>query len=720
MIKNISFRIIQTNSIMIRKTILLLTCVVASFQAKADEGMWTLYNLPPQVYEIMQNEGCTMPYNDLYYGDNALKNAVVNFSGFCTGVVVSPNGLVFTNHHCGFEAIRSHSTVEHDYMLNGFYAKSYEEELPNENMFVSFMIDQTDITDMLKAKGFEDLSTFGQEEFIDSLTQVMTDSVKRIDESLHVSIDPFFEGNRFYATTYQDFTDLRLVFAIPKSMGKFGGETDNWMWPRQTCDFSVFRIYADPKTNGPAAYSENNVPYHPKRWAQVSMQGYKAGDFAMTIGYPGSTQRYRSSYGIQEIRDVENAVRAQVRGVKQDVMIKHMRASEAVRIMYDSKYAESSNYWKNAIGMNKCIDSIGLIAQKAAYEEKIRQWVDKTGYLKDKLDLDTLKSLYAQNKMPNFVVNNIYESFFTTSELFTRFLKTLTGKEALGPEDNPEEQYYIFEDNSDKWDKALDKEVLAAMLKNYAEQVDEEYWPDFYEEIKTKYNNDYAAYVDYLYDNSLLMKDGTKIYFNKEEFEKDPGVAFGRNIYSKVIGLYLGLMLRSSQIDEQERYLCDAIIRMEQDQPHYSDANFTMRLSYGQVGEYMLNGMGSGYYTTAESIVAKMDKASENVEYEAEPIMRQLLSAKDFGPYTDRTTGKMQLCFLTNNDITGGNSGSPMFNGKGELIGLAFDGNWDSLSSDIFFDKQLARCIGVDIRFVLFMMDRWGHADRLLKEINAQ
>ena len=409
-----------------------------------------------------------------------------------------------------------------------------------------------------------------------------------------------------------------------------------------------------------------------------------------------------------------------MRGVKQDVMIKHMRASEAVRIMYDSKYAESSNYWKNAIGMNKCIDSIGLIAQKAAYEEKIRQWVDKTGYLKDKLDLDTLKSLYAQNKMPNFVVNNIYESFFTTSELFTRFLKTLTGKEALGPEDNPEEQYYIFEDNSDKWDKALDKEVLATMLKNYAEQVDEEYWPDFYEEIKTKYNNDYAAYVDYLYDNSLLMKDGTKIYFNKEEFEKDPGVAFGRNIYSKVIGLYLGLMLRSSQIDEQERYLCDAIIRMEQDQPHYSDANFTMRLSYGQVGEYMLNGMGSGYYTTAESIVAKMDKASENVEYEAEPIMRQLLSAKDFGPYTDRTTGKMQLCFLTNNDITGGNSGSPMFNGKGELIGLAFDGNWDSLSSDIFFDKQLARCIGVDIRFVLFMMDRWGHADRLLKEINAQ
>ena len=705
---------------MIRKTILLLTCVVASFQAKADEGMWTLYNLPPQVYEIMQNEGFAMPYNDLYYGDNALKNAVVNFSGYCTGVVVSPNGLVFTNHHCGFDAIRSHSTVEHDYMLNGFYAKSYEEELPNENMFVSFMIDQRDITDMLKAKGFEVLGAFSQEEFIDSLTNVMTDSVKRIDKSLHVTIDPFFEGNRYYATTYQDFTDLRLVFAVPKSMGKFGGETDNWMWPRQTCDFSVFRIYADPKTNGPAAYSENNVPYHPKRWAQVSMQGYKAGDFAMTIGYPGSTQRYLSSFGIQEMRDVENTVRAQVRGVKQDVMIKHMRASEAVRIMYDSKYAESSNYWKNAIGMNKCIDSIGIIAQKAAFEERIRQWMDQTGYLKDKLNFDLLKNLYDQNKVPKFVVNNLYESFIGTSELFNRYMKTIRGMEAKGPEDNPEEQYYIFEDNSSEWDKALDKEVLAAMLKNYAAQVDEEYWPDFYQTIKSEYNNNYAAYVDYLYDNSILLKNDTKVYFNKDDYEKDPGVVFGQNIYSKLVGQYLGLMLRSSQIEEQERYLCDAIMRMEQDQPHYSDANFTMRLSYGQVGEYMLNGMGSGYYTTAESIVAKMDKASENVEYEAEPIMRQLLSAKDFGPYTDRTTGKMQLCFLTNNDITGGNSGSPMFNGKGELIGLAFDGNWDSLSSDIFFDKQLARCIGVDIRFVLFMMDRWGHADRLLKEINAQ
>jgi len=689
-------------------------------QARADEGMWTIYNLPPQVYEIMQNEGFSMTYNDLYYGENALKNAVVNFSGYCSGVVVSPNGLVFTNHHCGFEAIRSHSTVEHDYMLNGFYAKTYEEELPNKDMFVSFMVDQADITPRLVAMGIEQMSNTRREVLVDSLTNAMTDSVKRIDKTLHVSIDPFYEGNRYYATTYQDFTDLRLVFTVPKSMGKFGGETDNWMWPRQTCDFSVFRIYADPKTNGPAAYSEENVPYHPKRWAQVSMQGYKDGDFAMTIGYPGSTERYLSSYGIRQMRDAENAVRAQVRGVKQEVMLRHMRASEAVRIKYDSKYAQSSNYWKNSIGMNKCIDSIGIISQKAAFEQRIRQWQDTTGYLKGQLDFDKMKDLYAKMYQPTYTFYNLVEAFFRSSEFFSRARAIGFGMEVKGPKDKPKKQYMQFDDNSNEWDEALEKEVLAAMLKNYASQVEKQYLPKFYATIHTKFADNYTAYVDYLWKKSILMKPGKKLYFNKKSFKKDPGVQFGADIMDIVYDLREQMGNNDDDIATQERYLCDAVVRMEQDLPHYSDANFTMRLSYGQVGEYLLNGSPSGYYTTAESIVEKMDRANENFEYEAEPIMRQLLTAKDFGAYTDKTTGKMQLCFLTNNDITGGNSGSPMFNGKGELIGLAFDGNWDSLSSDIFFDKQLARCIGVDIRFVLFMMDRWGHADRLLKEINAK
>ena len=702
------------------KTLLLSALLATGTAAHADEGMWTLFDLPQPVFQQMQSYGFALPYEGLYSADNAIKNAVVNFSGYCSGVVVSPDGLVFTNHHCGFEAIRSHSTVEHDYMLNGFYAKSYEEELPNEDMFVSFMVDQKDITDYVNSLGIQEMSISSQEHLLDSLENAMSREVKANDSTLRVELKPFYEGNRYYVTTYRDFTDLRLVFTIPKSMGKFGGETDNWMWPRQTCDFSVFRIYADPKTNGPAPYSKDNVPYHPEHWAQVSLDGYKDGDFAMTMGYPGSTERYLSSYGIREMRNAQNTPRVQVRGIKQEIMLRHMRADEAVRIKYDSKFAQSSNYWKNSMGMNKCIDSIGIIQQKEAYEKRIRQYQDQTGLLKGKLDFDKMAELYKKRFNLARTLTLFSETFGRTNEFTTRAIRLSYGMEVKGPKDNPKKQYVEFADNSDEWDEALDKEVMAALLKNYAEQVDASQLPDFYKTINGKFKGDYKKYVDYLYDKSMIMKKGEKIYFNKKSYKKDLGVQYGIDLIDFI--QKIGEMTKplDDSIAIQERYLCDAKLRMEQDLPHYSDANFTMRLSYGQVGGYELGGKPSGYYTTAESIVEKMNRADENIEYAAEPIMKQLLSSNDFGPYTDKTTGKMQLCFLTNNDITGGNSGSPMFNGKGQLIGLAFDGNWDSLSSDIHFDTRLARCIGVDIRYVLFMMDRWGHADRLLKEINAK
>ena len=694
---------------------------LSSLKIYADEGMWTLYNLPSQVFAQMQQEGFSLPSTALYSDANAIKNCVVNFSGYCSGVVVSPDGLVFTNHHCGFEAIRSHSTVEHDYMLNGFFAKSYEEELPNENMFVSFMRSQEDITDKLWAEAKKrNIADSEWTPLIDSLQQAMNDSVKLIDKSLHVEIDPFYEGNSYFATVYQMFRDLRLVFTIPKSMGKFGGDTDNWMWPRQTCDFSVFRIYADPKTNGPAEYSKDNVPYHPASWAPVSTEGYKDGDFSMTVGYPGSTSRYLSSYGIREMRDAENATRVQVRGLKQEIMKRHMDASEAVRIKYDSKYAQSANYWKNSMGMNKCIDSIGIIQQKQSYENRIRAYQDSTGYLKGQLDFALLEKLYQKR----FELMRAYyyyrETFGRTNELVTRAMRANNGGlELKGPMEKPRKQYFIFDDNSTEWDEALDKEVLIALMKNYREKIPSKYWPDFYTKtVDRKFRGDFKKYVDWLYDKSILMKKGKKIYPNKKKYLKDPGIQMGIDLGALSLGTYMDELTEISEsINAQEKMLCAAKLRMEEDQPHYSDANFTMRLSYGQVGEYLLNGQPSGYYTTAESLVDKMKKGDFIEDYKAEPIMHELLSAKDFSPYTDQTTGKMQLCFLTNNDITGGNSGSPMFDGKGRLIGLAFDGNWDSLSSDIFFDSKLARCIGVDIRFVLFMMDRWGHADRLLHEI---
>ena len=703
-----------------KKLTLLISALMATMFGHADEGMWTLYNLPEAVYDKMVEEGFDKSYNSLYHDKNAIKNAVVNFSGFCSGVVVSPNGLVFTNHHCGFEAIRKHSTVENDYMRNGFYAKTYEEELPNEGMFVSFMKDQTDVPTRLHRLGLDRKSDALHAALIDSLQQVMTDSVRRIDSTLHVEINAFYEGNSYYATTYQEFRDLRLVFTIPKSMGKFGGETDNWMWPRQTCDFAVFRIYANPKTNGPAEYSKDNVPYRPEHWAKVSMDGYEEGDFAMTMGYPGSTNRYLSSFGIKEMRDAQNAPLAQVRGVKQEVMVKHMRADNGVRIKYDSKYAQSSNYWKNALGMNKCIDSIGIITQKQEYEQRLRQWQEETGFLKGQLDFDKLQSFY--EKRADYVKALTYwsETFRRTNELTSRAMRVNTGMEALGDKNKPKKMYHLFADNSEEWDAALDKEVLAVLLKNYREHVSPAYLPAFYKTIDKKFGGNYTKYVDYLYAKSLLMKPGAKLYFNTSKYKKDPGVLFGQQVMDVYYTLKESMGGIADSIALQEKHLCAAKLRMEEDMPHYSDANFTMRLSYGQIGGFDLGGKPSGYYTVAESIVEKMNRGDKQVDYQVEPIMKELLSAKDFGRYTDSTTGKMQLCFLTNNDITGGNSGSTIFNGNGDLIGLAFDGNWDSLSSDINFDARLARCIGVDIRFMLFMMDKWGKADRLIKELGIE
>ena len=684
--------------------LLLITFHFSLLTSHADEGMWTLYNLPNAVYEQMKGYGYELPYEKLYQADDAIMKAVVNFSGYCSGVVVSPDGLVFTNHHCGFEAIRSHSTVEHDYMLNGFYAKSYEEELPNRDMFVSFMVEQKDITDQLMAQGLDKMSSRRRSEFLDSIENAMSHDVKAQDSTLRLEIKPFYEGNRYFATTYRDFTDLRLVFAIPKSMGKFGGETDNWMWPRQTCDFSVFRIYADPKTNGPAAYSKDNVPYHPKHWARVSDEGYQDGTFSMTMGYPGSTSRYLSSYGIKE-RYAENAIRAQIRGTKQEVMKRHMDASEAVRIKYDSKYAQSANYWKNSIGMNKCIDSIGLIQQKERFEAKIKEWMDSTGLFATQLNFDQMDRFYAKRLATSKAYMYFSETFSRTDELSKRALRAHNGS---SPKGKGKRQYITFDDNSETWDYDTDRETLGTLLRNYREKVtDAAYLPAFFKAIDEQFGGDCQKYADYLYSKSKILKKKARLYTNKKSFMKDPAIQFGldlTDLYMKLRGEFKEV---TDSINLQERYLCAAKLRMEEDLPHYSDANFTMRLSYGQVKDYKLGGVSSGYQTYAPSMVKKMKMGETIEDYKVEPEMIDLLEG----------AGNMPLCFLTTNDITGGNSGSPMFDGKNQLIGLAFDGNWDSLSSDLFFDSQLARCIGVDIRYVLFMMDKWGHADRLIDEI---
>ena len=694
----------------------------------ADEGMWTLYNLPDAVYEQMKTEGYRLPKSSLYGG---LSNCVVNFSGYCTGEVVSPMGLLMTNHHCGFEAIRSHSTVEHDYMLNGFYADSISKELKNDDMFVAFMRQQRDITPTLDSLGIDTLGNIGKEALIDSLNEVLTKEAKKIDTTYYVEIDPFFEGNMYYATTYQRYNDIRLVYAPPKSLGKFGGETDNWMWPRQTCDISVFRIYVDPKTGGPADYSEHNVPIGTDStsvaqgikpaFLPVSTQGYRQGDFSMTIGYPGSTERYLSSYGVEEMRNGLFYPMQQVRGIKQAIMKRHMSQSEAVRIKYDSKYANSSNYWKNSIGMIKCIDSIGIIDMKRKYEERIQHYADSMNI---SLDFEKLKKYYRDCSAATRAMTYFNESFGRRSqnELAIRAMKYYNGIEVKGPKNKPKKQYVEFADNSDSWDKALDSEALAALIQNYRSEIgDTAYLPSFYQTIDKQFGGDYTRYVNEMYDNSILMKSGTRLKVRTtKKMERDLGMQFGLSLVDALADIRLAIDSISDSIDVQERLLCKAKIRMEQDMPHYSDANFTMRLSYGQIGGYQINGYDSGYYTTAQSMVQKMEKADSIEEYFAEPVFKELLSSKDFGIYTDKVSKTLNLCFLSNNDITGGNSGSPVIDGDGRLIGLAFDGNWDSLSADIYYDAPLARCINVDIRYILYIMKHWAKADRLLHEMGVE
>ena len=703
----------------------------ASVPVRADEGMWTLYNLPDAVYGQMQAEGYRLPKSSLYGG---LSKCIVNFSGFCTGELVSPMGLVMTNHHCGFESIRSHSTVDHDYMIDGFYADSIGAELKNDGMFVAFMKEQRDVTSLLDSIGILAMSSEAQAAVIDSLSEVFTRQAKAIDSTCYVEIDPFYEGNAYYATTYQRYDDIRLVFAPPKSLGKFGGETDNWMWPRQTCDVSVFRIYVNPATGAPAAYSPDNVPMgcdslshatgNTPDYLPVSTRGYRDGDFAMTIGYPGSTERYLSSYGIEEMRNCIHDPMQQVRGKKQAVMKRHMDASEAVRIKYDSKYAKSSNYWKNAIGMNKCIDSIGIIDMKRDYERRIMQWLpscpDST---LASLDMQRLSRLYAARARAVRAQTFFSESFGKRcqNELAIRAMQYHKGMSPANPEARESRQYVEFPDNSDSWDASLDVEALAVLMANYREQIgDDAFIPDFYKQVDSEFSGDCYAYACAISEKSLLMQKGARLPLKPDKKTlRDIGVAFGSSLVEMQDKIRWQLDSLTDGIKTQERLLCKAKVRMEQDMPHYSDANFTMRLSYGQVGGYRLGSYDSGYYTTAPSFIEKAKKADVIEEYFAQPVFHDLFSRTDFAEYADSVSQSLNLCFLTNNDITGGNSGSPVIDGDGNLIGLAFDGNWDSLSADIFFDATLARCICVDIRYILFLMKHWAHADRLLIELGV-
>ena len=702
-------------------------CALSLF-SRADEGMWMLNNIDPKMAKAMRSLGLKLKPEQLYSTSHAsLKDCVVDFGDFCSGVVVSPDGLVFTNHHCGYGAIQKLSTPDDDILTNGFVARSREEERPAEGLFVKFLQRTEDCTARVM-QGLNEVYEAHPDEstaeldlhYLDSIMGAVEKEFRLDNPGLDCLVKAYYENNAFYVSFYKVYRDIRLVFTATETMGKFGGDTDNWMWPRQTCDFSVFRIYAD-KDGEPAEYSKENVPLHMKNYARIAMNGYRSGDFCMTVGYPGSTSRYLSSWGIDERVNASNVSVIQVRGKKQEVWKKFMDADRAVGIKYASKWASSSNYWKNSIGMNKAIADLGVIAQKQQLEDKIRQWY---GDRKDRSDrfgrmFARLKDAYGKRRDNVYAMGFFRETFMRGIELYrvAHMLNTM-------PQDADSTEAALVRTRMEAffkdYDAKLDEATMAALLKNYREQVTERrYWPDCYTTIDSLYGGDEAAYAHDVFARTICtsIEGVDKLLADSTLRDTDLGLLYAQDIPLKMQEVSGSSREASTTINYNEHLLTQALLEMDQETPHYSDANFTMRLSYGIIQDYTAGDNHYQYYTNAQSLLDKAAKQGEIEDYKLEDDIVSLMKEGQWGRYADKRTGDMHLCFLSNNDITGGNSGSPMFNGKGELLGLAFDGNWDAMSGDISFDDNLQRCIGVDVRYMLFVLNNWGQADNLIQEL---
>lgn len=701
-------------------TVLLLFAALG--QAFADEGMWVLKELNKQNLARMKELGFTLTYNQLYSEtDPCVANAVVIFGGGCTGITVSEEGLVFTNHHCGFGAIQQLSSVEHDYLKDGFISQSKEEELPVPGLEVRYLRETIDVSDRINSAVKNIESEYNRLMAADSIGKVLCDSIG-VDEFKEASVIPFYSNNKYYLIVYNVFRDVRMVFAPPSSVGKFGGDTDNWMWPRHTGDFSVFRVYANAN-NEPADYSKENKPYSPKFVAEVSLQGYQDKDYAMTIGFPGSTNRYLCSWGVKQRIEDENKPRIEARGIKQEIWAKAMSASDEVRIKYASKYAGSSNYWKNSIGMNKGLAKLNVIGRKEAQEKEFAAWVAQNDERKAKYGnvLTLLKDGYTST-------NEYYRAFtyqIETLERGTEIVRLARMVNSFDSKGSTPEERKNFMENDIKgffkdYEPSLDQEVLAAMMKVAKERIPASCLPDEFAKIDKKYKGNYKKYAADLFKKTQLLSIDNieKLIADPKKnarLKKDPAFNLSLSSFISLIELKQKLNNSLDKVAEGERLYLAGLMEMYPDKTFYSDANFTMRASYGSIGGYRpYDAAWYNFYTTDKGILEKQDPTNE--EFWVQKEILDLVRSRDFGQYANKD-GNLQLCFLTNNDITGGNSGSPIFDKNARLIGLAFDGNWEAMSGDIAFEPELQRCIGVDIRYVLFMIDKWGKCPRLINEL---
>ena len=694
--------------------------------ALADEGMWMLPLLQKMNGKQMKELGCQLTPKEIYNINNSLKDAIVQFGGGCTGEIISGEGLLVTNHHCGYGSIQKLSSVEHDYLKDGYWAMNRGEELPCEGLTVTFLKYMEDVTaDLAKARKKAEKEFAGQEKADELIAKAVTEKTEALIEkaekenpNCRVLVENFYNQNVQYLIVYKIYKDIRFVGAPPSSIGKFGADTDNWMWPRHTGDFSMFRVYAD-RNGEPAEYSADNVPLQTKDHLKISVAGIDEGDYTMIMGYPGRTTRFQTSPELKN-QIATNDIRIAARTVRQSVMLEDMLADPKIKIQYASKYSGSTNGWKKWQGMKLAFDKLDIIGRAEQEEADFMAWVnaDKKGQRQKKYsnalkDLETAAATgFEENCIYTYVNESLAKIELINAAAQAAAYYANAVKEGLDKEAAWKAACAGMNDFYKDYSESTDRKVSKAMIRFYRDNVESKWYP----EIENFADMDIDSYVEGIFDASVFTSPEKLAAADPENIANDPATVLLGTIRSSLAKVIPAVIAGSQAAADARKTYTAGLLEWKDGEPSYPDANFTMRLTYGTVKGYSpKDAVTYRHYTTLDGVMEKEDP--DNWEFVVPEKLKTLWKNKDFGQYA-MENGKMPVAFLSNNDITGGNSGSPVLNAKGELIGLAFDGNWESMSSDVMFEPALQRCINVDIRYVLFIVEKFGGAKWLVDEMD--